>query len=55
MLMQQWVISGSYYIRQGQQDYDETWAVMNHDWSDWRSQTVVDEYIIPFVRDTLQE
>ncbi|TLD24136.1 hypothetical protein PspLS_06979 [Pyricularia sp. CBS 133598] len=32
-----WAISGSYYIREGRQDYDEPWGILNHDWSDWRS------------------
>ncbi|KAI6329959.1 hypothetical protein MCOR29_002044 [Pyricularia oryzae] len=33
-----WAISGSYYIREGKQDYDEPWGILNHDWSDWRSE-----------------
>jgi hypothetical protein len=31
-----WVLSGSYYIRSGQQNFDEAWGLMNRDWSDWR-------------------
>ena len=64
----QWVLSGSYYIREGIQDYEETWGMytihrldlselvltlraglLNHDWSDWRNATVIDEYVRPFV------
>ncbi|TLD04032.1 hypothetical protein PgNI_11342 [Pyricularia grisea] len=33
-----WAISGSYYVREGRQDFDEPWGILNHDWSDWRSQ-----------------
>lgn len=33
-----WAISGSYYIRECKQDYDEPWGILNHDWSDWRSE-----------------
>lgn len=32
-----WVISGSYYIRSGTQDYEETWGLLSHDWSSWRN------------------
>ncbi|KAJ4291706.1 hypothetical protein N0V90_009601 [Kalmusia sp. IMI 367209] len=32
-----WVLSGSYYIRSGTQDYEETWGLLSHDWSTWRS------------------
>ena len=37
----QWTLQGSYYIRQGTQDSDEGWAILNHDWSDWRSSKYV--------------
>jgi hypothetical protein len=32
-----WVLSGSYYIRSGTQDFEESWGLLNHQWSDWRS------------------
>lgn len=32
-----WEIGGSYYIRSGTQDYEETWGLLNHDWSGWRN------------------
>ncbi|KAI5922981.1 glycoside hydrolase superfamily [Camillea tinctor] len=32
-----WQIGGSYYIREGTQDYDEQWGLLSHDWSDWRA------------------
>lgn len=31
-----WSIAGSYYAREGGQDVDDTWALLNHNWSDWR-------------------
>ncbi|KAK4498671.1 hypothetical protein PRZ48_009181 [Zasmidium cellare] len=49
----QWVISGSYYIRQGIQDYEETWGMLNHDWSDWRSPAAIDDFTKPFIEATL--
>ncbi|KAH7064111.1 glycosyl hydrolase family 5 protein-like protein/cellulase [Paraphoma chrysanthemicola] len=36
-----WVISGSYYIRSGTQDYEETWGLLNHDWSGWRNAAAI--------------
>lgn len=32
-----WPLGGSYYIREGTQDYDEPWGLLTHDWGDWRS------------------
>lgn len=37
----QWAIQGSYYLRQGTQDADEGWGLLNHDWSSVRSQVTV--------------
>ena len=48
----QWVVSGSYYIREGGQDRDESWGLLNHNWSNWRNQTAVD-YTKSFVKKTL--
>jgi hypothetical protein len=36
-----WVLSGSYYIRSGTQDFEETWGLLNHDWSGWRSTSAI--------------
>ncbi|PVH92854.1 glycoside hydrolase family 5 protein [Periconia macrospinosa] len=36
-----WVLSGSYYIRSGTQDYEESWGLFNHQWTDWRSQGAI--------------
>ncbi|KAL2822453.1 glycoside hydrolase superfamily [Aspergillus granulosus] len=32
-----WTISGSYYIRSGTQDYDDTWGILDHTWLEWRN------------------
>lgn len=44
-----WVIGGSYYVRQGSQDYDETWGLLNHNWSDWRSPDYINNGLKPLV------
>lgn len=48
-----WVLAGSYYVRSGTQDYDESWGLLNHDWSAWRSQGYVDGALKAMVRNTL--
>ncbi|TVY91983.1 Endoglucanase E1 [Lachnellula willkommii] len=48
-----WVIAGSYYIRSGTQDFDETWGLLNHDWSGWRSSAAIENNIVPMVQATL--
>lgn len=47
-----WVLSGSYYVRSGIQDYDETWGLMNHDWSEWRSLDFIEGGFIPLIEGT---
>ncbi len=32
-----WALQGSYYVRDGQVDYDESYGALNHDWSAWRN------------------
>lgn len=32
-----WAIQGSYYVRNGVVDYNETWGVLNYNWTDWRN------------------
>lgn len=49
-----WVIAGSYYIRQGTQDHDEEWGLLNHDWSDWRSPDFINGGLRPLVSNTLR-
>jgi hypothetical protein len=36
-----WALGGSYYIRSGTQDYEETWGLLNHKWTDWRSSNAI--------------
>lgn len=48
-----WALGGSYYVRQGKQDYDETWGLLNHDWSDWRSPAYIEGGLKPLVSTTL--
>ncbi|TAQ88844.1 hypothetical protein B7494_g2839 [Chlorociboria aeruginascens] len=31
-----WVLAGSYYIREGEQDYDETYGLLDHTWTNYR-------------------
>ncbi|OTB03236.1 glycoside hydrolase family 5 protein [Hypoxylon sp. CI-4A] len=49
-----WVISGSYYVRSGQQDFEETWGLLKHDWSDWRSSAYVQGGLKPLASATAQ-
>ncbi|KAK4501893.1 hypothetical protein PRZ48_007702 [Zasmidium cellare] len=46
----QWTLSGSYYIRSGIQDYEDTWGLLNHNWSGWRNSTVINNFVKPFVQ-----
>ncbi|CAK7210472.1 hypothetical protein SBRCBS47491_000795 [Sporothrix bragantina] len=48
-----WVLSGSYYIRSGKQDFDETWGLLNHDWSAWRSPAYVKDQLQPMIKASL--
>jgi hypothetical protein len=64
-----WVLAGSYYIRSGIQDYDETWGearsnmqriltdfrlgIMNHNWSSYRNATVFKEGIAEMISASL--
>ncbi|KAL5333735.1 glycoside hydrolase superfamily [Aspergillus crustosus] len=49
----EWNLGGSYYMRQGIADHDDWWALLNHDWSDWRNHTVLNEYQKPLIAATL--
>lgn len=49
----QWTLGGSYYMRQGIADFDDWWALLNHDWSGWRNETVLNEYQKPLIEGTL--
>ncbi|KAM3512418.1 hypothetical protein MY11210_003908 [Beauveria gryllotalpidicola] len=32
-----WALQGTYYVRDGKVDAEETWGVLDHDWKDWRN------------------
>ncbi|KAI2606785.1 glycoside hydrolase family 5 protein [Hypoxylon sp. NC1633] len=49
-----WVVSGSYYIRSGTQDFDELWGLLKHDWSDWRSTAYINGGLKPLAAATAQ-
>ncbi|CAH0026291.1 unnamed protein product [Clonostachys rhizophaga] len=49
----QWVVVGSYMIRSGVQDYDESWGLYNHDWSAWRDSAYINNVLIPSVEATV--
>lgn len=36
-----WALGGSYYVREGTQDYEETWGLLNHQWSDWSNKDAI--------------
>ncbi|RDW80897.1 hypothetical protein BP5796_05595 [Coleophoma crateriformis] len=47
-----WVLAGGYYIREGVQDYDETWGLLNHNWTAFRDEADVVSVIEPMVAGT---
>ncbi|KAI5920169.1 glycoside hydrolase superfamily [Camillea tinctor] len=49
-----WVVAGSYYTRSGTQDFEETWGLLTHDWSDWRSPEYIEGGLKPLVANTAQ-
>lgn len=49
----QWSLGGSYYIRSGEQDTDESFGLLSHDWQSWRDEGVINNYVIPFVKSTI--
>jgi hypothetical protein len=49
----EWNLGGSYYMREGIADHDDWWALLNHDWSDWRNHTVLRAYQKPLIKSTL--
>ncbi|KAJ2971255.1 hypothetical protein NQ176_g7784 [Zarea fungicola] len=32
-----WAVQGSYYVRDGKLDEEETWGALDYAWSDWRN------------------
>ncbi|KAI0379484.1 glycoside hydrolase family 5 protein [Hypomontagnella monticulosa] len=49
-----WVVSGSYYIRSGRQDFEETWGLLKHDYSDWRNPSYIENGLKPLAKATAQ-
>ncbi|XXH01546.1 hypothetical protein Hte_007906 [Hypoxylon texense] len=47
-----WQLGGSYYIREGIGDFDESWGLLNHDWTDWRSSDFINNSLTPAVKNT---
>jgi hypothetical protein len=50
----QWVVVGSYYEREGIQDYDESWGLYNHDWTAWRNPDHIANLYVPMIAATLE-
>ncbi|KAL8943479.1 MAG: hypothetical protein Q9211_000976 [Gyalolechia sp. 1 TL-2023] len=48
-----WVLAGSYYIRSGIRDDDESWGLLDHEWKDWRCPECITKGLEPMVRATL--
>ncbi|CAP62136.1 uncharacterized protein PODANS_0_1530, partial [Podospora anserina S mat+] len=48
-----WVLAGSYYVREGIQDYDEGWGLLTRDWREWRSEGYVDGLFRGMVRNSV--
>ncbi|PSR87116.1 glycoside hydrolase superfamily [Coniella lustricola] len=48
-----WVLSGSYYSRKGNHDADESWGLLDHEWSAWRSPDYIEGGLKPLVKQTL--
>ncbi|KDN53057.1 glycoside hydrolase family 5 protein [Tilletiaria anomala UBC 951] len=44
-----WALAGSYRIRSGVQDFDDTWGLTTADWSKWRDPDTVEHYWKPWV------
>ncbi|KAJ3545586.1 hypothetical protein NM208_g2440 [Fusarium decemcellulare] len=48
-----WVIVGRYYTRQGIQEFDDSWGLKKPDWSGWRNEEYIQDYLIPQIKGTL--
>ncbi|KAL1839260.1 hypothetical protein VTJ49DRAFT_1697 [Mycothermus thermophilus] len=49
-----WVIAGSYYVREGTQEFDEAWGLLDVKWDKWRSPEFVENGLKKMVRETLE-
>ncbi|KAM5356882.1 hypothetical protein ACJ41O_003528 [Fusarium nematophilum] len=48
-----WVVVGRYYTRQGIQEFDDSWGLKKPDWSGWRNEQYIEQYLKPQIRGTL--
>ncbi|KAL8895648.1 MAG: hypothetical protein Q9207_008080 [Kuettlingeria erythrocarpa] len=48
-----WALGGSYYVREGVQDHDEAWGLLDHGWKGWRCEECVLKGLVPMVEGTL--
>ncbi|KAJ4215060.1 hypothetical protein NW759_010089 [Fusarium solani] len=48
-----WVIVGRYYTRQGIQEFDDSWGIKKPDWSGWRNEQYIKDYLVPQVKGTV--
>lgn len=44
-----WSLAGSYRIRSGGQGVDDTWALLNYEWDDWRYPEGVEQFWQPWI------
>ena len=49
-----WELGGSYYLREGKQDHDESWGLLDHEWKDWRSKEHIDGGLVPMIKATME-
>ncbi|KAI1815110.1 glycoside hydrolase superfamily [Poronia punctata] len=45
-----WALSGSYYIRDGTKDADESWGLLSRNWSAWRSPGFISDVLRPAIK-----
>lgn len=48
-----WALPGSYRIRSGIQGYNETFGLLNYNWTGWRNSSNIEDWWKPFVNNTL--
>lgn len=49
-----WVVVGRYYTRQGTQEFDDAWGLKKPDWSGWRNDEYIENYLKPQIKGTLK-
>uniref|UniRef100_A0A8H7K450 Glycoside hydrolase family 5 domain-containing protein n=1 Tax=Bionectria ochroleuca TaxID=29856 RepID=A0A8H7K450_BIOOC len=48
-----WALAGSYRVRSGKQEVDDTWALYDFNWDNWRFQEGIDKVWKPWVKATI--